>query len=242
MKLPSFQFYPGDWMKDPNLLRCSKAEKGAWIDMLCLLHECEERGVFVTNDIAWTDDEIAQAIGGDKSENLECLAGLLRKGVARRNKSGAIYSARIVRDENKRKLCSEAGKKGGGNPTFIGQSKGEDKGAYKGAPKQNTKPSTSSSISFSDSIIKYLNSVAKKDFRSGSEKTKKLIQARVNDGFTESDFKKVIDIKTKIWLNDPKMNQFLRPETLFGNKFEGYLNESPNVKTQVSNAPGGAIV
>ena len=32
MKLPAFQFYPGDWRKDPNLCRCSHAAKGVWID------------------------------------------------------------------------------------------------------------------------------------------------------------------------------------------------------------------
>lgn len=39
------------------------------------------------------------------------------------------------------------------------------------------------------------------------------------------DFEKVIDTKTAQWLNDPIMNKFLRPETLFGPKFESYLNE-----------------
>ena len=34
MKLPAFQFYPGDWRKDPNLCRCSHAAKGVWIDMI----------------------------------------------------------------------------------------------------------------------------------------------------------------------------------------------------------------
>ena len=39
------------------------------------------------------------------------------------------------------------------------------------------------------------------------------------------DFKKVIDVKSLEWNKDPKMCKYLRPETLFGNKFEGYLNE-----------------
>jgi len=47
----------------------------------------------------------------------------------------------------------------------------------------------------------------------------------VNDGFTLEDFKTVIDKKCADWLNDAKMCKFLRPETLFGPKFEGYLNE-----------------
>jgi hypothetical protein len=44
MKLPSFQFYPGDWMKDPALRSVSLEARGLWIDMLCLLFESGRRG------------------------------------------------------------------------------------------------------------------------------------------------------------------------------------------------------
>ena len=74
-------------------------------------------------------------------------------------------------------------------------------------------------------IVEFLNSRTGKHYRV-TDKTRKLIKARVNEGFTESDFCTVIDNKARGWLNDPKMSQFLRPETLFGNKFEGYLNET----------------
>lgn len=74
-------------------------------------------------------------------------------------------------------------------------------------------------------IIDYLNQKANTKYRSSGSKTKTLIKVRVNDGFDLDDFKKVIDTKTSQWLNDPKMKKFLRPETLFGTKFEGYLNE-----------------
>lgn len=74
-------------------------------------------------------------------------------------------------------------------------------------------------------IVDYLNQKANTKYRSSGSKTKTLIKARVNDGFDLDDFKKVIDTKASQWLNDPKMKKFLRPETLFGTKFEGYLNE-----------------
>lgn len=73
-------------------------------------------------------------------------------------------------------------------------------------------------------IIDYLNNKCKKNFRYEITKTKTLIQSRLNEGFTVDDFKKVIDIKYDQWFNDEKMNQYLRPETLFGTKFESYLN------------------
>ena len=74
------------------------------------------------------------------------------------------------------------------------------------------------------SIVEHLNTTANKHFKV-SEKTKSLIDARLNEGFVLEDFYKVIDTKTAQWLNDSKMNSYLRPITLFSNKFESYLNE-----------------
>ena len=145
-KLPSFQFYIGDWQKDPNLRRATKAEKGVLIDMLCLMYECEDRGILSSGGTPWSDSDVAGAIGGDISENLTCLSELLRKGVVSRNQTGAIFSRRMVRDEHKRKLCVEAGKLGG-NPTLKGDPKGHSKGSSKGVSNRNTTPSSSSSIS-----------------------------------------------------------------------------------------------
>jgi predicted GIY-YIG superfamily endonuclease len=101
-KLPGFMFYPGDWLKDPALRRCSKAAKGVWIDAICLLFECEERGIFATDGEAWTLEDIARDIGGDTSENVACLRELLSKKVAKFTRDGAVFSARMVRDERLR--------------------------------------------------------------------------------------------------------------------------------------------
>src|SRR5690625_3180080 len=75
-------------------------------------------------------------------------------------------------------------------------------------------------------IVSYLNDVADKNYRHTTRKTQQLIKARMNEGFTVDDFKKVIDKKSRDWKHDKKMNRYLRPETLFGTKFEGYLNEN----------------
>lgn len=74
-------------------------------------------------------------------------------------------------------------------------------------------------------IVDYLNKKTGKNFKSDSSKTRKLIDARFNEGYTIEDFRKVIDTKVAQWKGDPKMDGYLRPETLFSNKFEGYLNE-----------------
>ena len=74
-------------------------------------------------------------------------------------------------------------------------------------------------------IIDYLNEKTGSQFRNNTKKTQTLIKARFAEGFNLDDFKKVIDTKAAEWLNDSKMSKFLRPETIFGTKFESYLNQ-----------------
>lgn len=73
-------------------------------------------------------------------------------------------------------------------------------------------------------VIAYLNERAGTQYKASSRKTKALIRARVNEGFTLEDFKTVIDRKCADWLSDAKMQEYIRPSTLFGTKFEEYLN------------------
>lgn len=88
-------------------------------------------------------------------------------------------------------------------------------------------------IPYSD-IIKYLNEATSKSFKI-TQKWKDLIKARWNEGQRLDDFKKVIDVKTNQWLNNQEMNKYLRPATLFGNKFDDYLNEyRPQVNSSIS--------
>jgi uncharacterized phage protein (TIGR02220 family) len=71
--------------------------------------------------------------------------------------------------------------------------------------------------------VDYLNEKAGKNFKATSKTTKEHINARLAEGYTLDDFKKVIDIKCKVW-KGTKMDEYLRPSTLFGTKFESYLN------------------
>jgi uncharacterized phage protein (TIGR02220 family) len=77
-----------------------------------------------------------------------------------------------------------------------------------------------------DEIINHLNQVTEKQYRSNSKNTKDKIQARWNEDFRLDDFKYVHAVKAEEWLNTDYA-KFLRPETLYGNKFEGYRNQKP---------------
>ena len=82
--------------------------------------------------------------------------------------------------------------------------------------------------SVAEDIVTFLNSTVGSNYKSTTDKTRKLIAARLAEGFTIDDFQAVISKKAKEW-QGTDMAQYLRPETLFGTKFEGYLNQ-PEVR------------
>ena len=129
------------------------------------------------------------------------------KKVGRGSQKSAIgYDKKVRRGSNK-KVVSVSRKK-----CYQTRQKSETKDIY---------------INIYIDIVEYLNKKANKNYKHNSDKTRRFIDARLNEGFTLEDFKKVIDNKCRSWLNDERMNQYLRPETLFGTKFESYLNETP---------------
>tara|TARA_R110000751_G_scaffold242231_1_gene342643 strand:- start:5070 stop:5777 length:708 start_codon:yes stop_codon:yes gene_type:complete len=79
-------------------------------------------------------------------------------------------------------------------------------------------------------VISHLNRVTGKKFRAGNQTSISLINKRESEGFVLNDFCKVIDSKSEEWLNTDS-DKYLRPQTLFGNKFEGYVNQRKVQKT-----------
>ncbi|ECX5785982.1 hypothetical protein F3331_13020 [Listeria monocytogenes] len=94
-------------------------------------------------------------------------------------------------------------------------------------PKENKKNTVEEldDTSIFKNVIDFLNENAETNYKHTTQVTQTLIRARLKDGFTFEDFKKVIIIKCKDWKNDSAMSRYLRPGTLFGIKFEGYLNQ-----------------
>lgn len=92
--------------------------------------------------------------------------------------------------------------------------------------KDNKKEINKEKIPYKE-IIDCLNSLAKTNYRSTTKETKDKIKARWNEGFRLNDFETVIKNKCNDWLGTD-MEKFLRPITLFGTKFESYLNQKPH--------------
>lgn len=89
--------------------------------------------------------------------------------------------------------------------------------------KDQAKPDNTSHIR--EEVIAYLNKKLDANFKPNAKKNKEPINARLKEGYTLDDFKRAIDNKIADWRNDKKMVQYLRPETLFSNKMDGYVNE-----------------
>lgn len=83
-----------------------------------------------------------------------------------------------------------------------------------------------------EEIVDHLNQRAGTHYKATTASTRKLIKARLKEGFTVDEFKTVIDKKCADWLNNKDMAQYLRPETLFGPKFESYLNAKSMPQTR----------
>jgi uncharacterized phage protein (TIGR02220 family) len=112
----------------------------------------------------------------------------------------------------------------GANKTEELQQVDNIKGQQKGN-KRATLPKNKDNNNIYSVVIDYLNIKANTSYRINTKNTQSLINARMKEGYKAEDFKKVIDIKSKEWLGTD-FEKYLRPTTLFGGKFENYLNEA----------------
>lgn len=105
----------------------------------------------------------------------------------------------------------------------IPDAKGEPRSEQ---PKKSKKAKETKADTEATEVLEYLNAKTGSKYRASTEANVKPIRARLNDNYTVEDCKRVIDSKVGQWLNNPEMNKFLRPETLFRpSKFESYINE-----------------
>lgn len=107
MSRPSFQFYHGDWISNAKLRRCTHEEKGAWIDILCLMADSDEFGI-----IRWPLADLAQAVGA----KLVTIKALLRKGVLKGADEGERCEAYVY--------VPRSGRKDGAPVTLIPEQDG----------------------------------------------------------------------------------------------------------------------
>ena len=116
MKRPSFQFYPSDWLRDTALRSCSTGARGLWIDMICFMHEGSPYGYLKVADKVILPSNLARMVGESVEVVADWLLELQEAGVYDID-NGAIFSRRMIRDEELRQKRAEGGKLGG-NPNL----------------------------------------------------------------------------------------------------------------------------
>lgn len=126
----------------------------------------------------------------------------------------ALAMARPVLDKSRARI--EGGRAGG---STNGARTGRD------ADAEGRDGRDGDAIPYAD-IVAALNRAAGTAFRNTSKKTRSLIRARWAEGYRLEDFEAVVEEKAAQWSGDAKMRAYLRPETLFSPKFEGYREEA----------------
>lgn len=153
MKRPSFQFYPSDYRSEQSLRLCSLAARGLWMEMICLMHDCEPYGYLTLNGKVYPPPLLARITGTSVEEVEALLAELEGMGVFSRTEEDVIYCRRMVRDERNRQVRAVGGFKALDHPNVPKRKQAEDipSPQTEGIPSRNTFDSTPSSSSSSSS-------------------------------------------------------------------------------------------
>lgn len=235
-KQPYIPIYPGDWERDANCLKANA--EFALFKLIIKLNDAKNKGVYVADfDTLSTLFKCDLATAERSIKDLKVTETLdieyLEDGFVK------IESRRILREKAISVTRSEAGKTGGrGHKNEIKSKTKAKTEKSKAKPKQITEIEYDNDIEI---VVDYLNKKASTDFQSKTKATRILVVARLKDGYSVDQFKTVIDKKTKDWLAKPDMVKYLRPETLFGNKFEGYLNQIDAIVEQSESKAGSAV-
>ena len=139
----------------------------------------------------------------------ECEPGVITTDIIQENFQSVATNREKARERKKRYLE----KVSKGSPELS-----------ESLPEQNYKVKERKGKETYTRIVEYLNAKTQSKFKPTSKVTRQHIDARAKEGFSPEDFKAVIDFKCKQWIGDPKMQEYLRPSTLFNSNFEAYLN------------------
>jgi uncharacterized phage protein (TIGR02220 family) len=230
-KQPYIPLYIGDWEQDTNCL--SPLAEFALLKLVFKLFKSEKKGVFYANirtlSVLFKSNlDETKAIFNELIDNNILNISLGEDG------KYEIISRRMIREATISYSRSEAGSKGGKKEKAKRK---QNESKTKAKVQQNPDNDIDNDI---DNIVLLLNKSADKNFSSKTEKTRSLIRSRLKEKFTKEDFERVIHFKCKEWNHDQKMNAYLRPETLFGTKFESYLQSCPKlsvIKHEEDNKP-----
>lgn len=236
---PGFIWYPKDWLGAADIGMCSYAARGLWMELLNLMFLSPKTGyLLLPNNNKPDNKTITKLCRGESVEETEkLLSELKQNGVCSTTEDGCIYcrvmADRAKRNEEIKTMRAEAGRMGMSlrwhNKRITKRYQKDNRVLSPTRMRAETATATVT-VTVKENekeiieIINYLNLKTGKQYKYTTPKTIDFIRLRMKEGFSVANFKTVIDNQVKEWGNDHKMAQYLRPETLFGTKFESYLN------------------
>lgn len=126
--------------------------------------------------------------------------------------------------------CAEGPTAGGADAEMRGdEMRGDEVRATSGTPDDGG----DEAMAMAEFAVGLLNSIAKTAYRPRAAKALRPVRARVREGYGREDFRLVVEDRCRKWLTDRRMREYLRPETLFGPKFEGYLQDAQSAERSV---------
>ncbi len=212
---------------------------GSWLLILEVASKCLPRGRLVRSRLRIHDAKTLARITGAKVEDFELAVPILI-AVGWLEYKDMDDNDLYVPSENTAGPCEEVTKEGKGREEKGKEQKEDNTGLDPSITEKQKNLTRARNLAYSE-IIPYLNEKTNRRYSIANKATQRHINGRLAEGYTIADFKTVIDKKTVEWLNDPKMTAYLRPQTLFAGKFEGYLNQptvGPGGKTTVSERTG----
>ena len=114
---PAFQFYPNDWLGDPELRLCSAATRGVFIDLMCLMHKSKVYGKLLINGSSPSQGTLKTLLRIHHKTYHKAFKELLEYGVLKVDSEGVYYNARMIKDKALREMRRECGRLGG-NPAL----------------------------------------------------------------------------------------------------------------------------
>ena len=171
-KLPAFQFYPGDWRKDPGVQAMKYEERGVWWETLCIMHESEERGRLTLGGKPIKTARLAQLLKLSEKKTEKFFKIFTELGVCSVDENGAFFNRRMVKEEDIRKAKSRAGKAGMASRWDSGGSGCYNKSDNKPDNRPNNKPITQGITKRGSSSSSSSSKKKKKESKPKKEKEK----------------------------------------------------------------------
>ena len=216
-KDPAFLFYPSDFLTGTMTL--DNQAVGAYIRLLCLQHQ---QGHLKKKDMSIICNTYVE-------HNTNILDDIIDKFDV--DEQGKYYNARLEEEIYKRFKYAESRRNN--RKGSINAKAKKDKKICKTYVEhmENVNVNINKDINNSlviKEIVDYLNIINGSKFNYKTINTQKHINARLKENYTLDDFKTVIDKKVNEW-KGTEMEKYLCPDTLFGTKFEKYLNQKIEV-------------